>query len=142
MPNGTIISTPVLRRETETQPKSAASRPRPPRNRSCCAGCDKEKMQSEAQLSQYEKYPSLAQLGLGAAHEINNPLLGILSHLELEWKDVGEERRQEIEQCIEGAKRISAAVRGLLDYAYPGARENPVRDDLGGWALRVKDNGS
>jgi signal transduction histidine kinase len=80
----------------------------------------KEKMQFESQLSDYEKYASLAQLALGAAHEINNPLLGILSHLELEWKDADEERRVEIEQCIEGAKRISSAVRGLLDYARPG----------------------
>ena len=80
----------------------------------------KEKMQFESQLSEYEKYASLAQLALGAAHEINNPLLGILSHLELEWKDAGEERRTEIAQCIEGAKRISSAVRGLLDYARPG----------------------
>ncbi len=80
----------------------------------------KEKLQFESQLSDYEKYASLAQLALGAAHEINNPLLGILSHLELEWRDAGDERREEIEQCIEGAKRISSAVRGLLDYARPG----------------------
>jgi signal transduction histidine kinase len=80
----------------------------------------KEKMQFESQLSDYEKFASLAQLALGAAHEINNPLLGILSHLELEWRDANDERREEIEQCIEGAKRISAAVRGLLDYARPG----------------------
>jgi signal transduction histidine kinase len=80
----------------------------------------KEKMQFESQLSEFEKYASLAQLALGAAHEINNPLLGILSHLELEWRDASEERRVEIEQCIEGAKRISSAVRGLLDYARPG----------------------
>jgi signal transduction histidine kinase len=80
----------------------------------------KEKMQFESQLSEYEKYASLAQLALGAAHEINNPLLGILSHLELEWKDAGGEQREEIEQCIEGTKRISLAVRGLLDYARPG----------------------
>jgi len=80
----------------------------------------KEKMQFESQLSDYEKFASLAQLALGAAHEINNPLLGILSHLELEWRDAIDERREEIEQCIEGAKRISSAVRGLLDYARPG----------------------
>jgi signal transduction histidine kinase len=80
----------------------------------------KEKMQFESQLTEYEKYASLAQLALGAAHEINNPLLGILSHLELDWKDADGERRAEIEQCIEGAKRISSAVRGLLDYARQG----------------------
>lgn len=80
----------------------------------------KEKMQFESQLSEYEKFASLAQLALGAAHEINNPLLGILSHLELERREATEERREEIDQCIEGAKRISLAVRGLLDYARPG----------------------
>jgi signal transduction histidine kinase len=80
----------------------------------------KEKMQFESQLTEYEKYASLAQLALGAAHEINNPLLGILSHLELDWKDADGDRRAEIEQCIEGARRISSAVRGLLDYARQG----------------------
>jgi signal transduction histidine kinase len=80
----------------------------------------KEKMQFESQLSDYEKFASLAQLALGAAHEINNPLLGILSHLELERREANDERREEIDQCIEGAKRISLAVRGLLDYARPG----------------------
>lgn len=79
----------------------------------------KEKMQFESQLSDYEKYASLAQLALGAAHEINNPLLGILSHLELEERDADAERREEIQQCIQGSKRISSAVRGLLDYARP-----------------------
>ena len=79
----------------------------------------KEKMQFESQLSDYEKYASLAQLALGAAHEINNPLMGIMSHLELERRDANGERREEIDQCIEGSKRISSAVRGLLDYARP-----------------------
>jgi signal transduction histidine kinase len=96
---------------------------------------EKEKMQFQAQLSDYEKYASLAQLALGAAHEINNPLLGILSHLELELREAettmniqagdshriaAAESHSEISQCIEGAKRISSAVRGLLNYARPG----------------------
>ena len=96
---------------------------------------EKEKMQFQAQLSDYEKYASLAQLALGAAHEINNPLLGILSHLELELREAeakmniqagdshriaAAESHSEITQCIEGAKRISSAVRGLLNYARPG----------------------
>jgi signal transduction histidine kinase len=80
----------------------------------------KEKMQFDSKLAEYEKYASLAQLALGAAHEINNPLLGIMSHLELEWKSTSGEQRVEIEQCVEGARRISSAVRGLLDYARPG----------------------
>jgi signal transduction histidine kinase len=80
----------------------------------------KQKLQFDSQLAEYEKYASLAQLALGAAHEINNPLLGIMSHLELERKQSFGEQRAEIEQCIESTKRISTAVRGLLDYARPG----------------------
>lgn len=80
----------------------------------------KEKSQFQAQLGEYEKYAALTQLALGAAHEINNPLLGILSHLELELKDAEAEERIEIEQCIEAAKRISVTLRSLMNYARPG----------------------
>jgi signal transduction histidine kinase len=82
---------------------------------------NKEKVQFQAQLAEYEKYAALARLALGAAHEINNPLLGILSHLELELRVAADpEQRAEIEQCIAGAKRISATLRGLVNYARPG----------------------
>ena len=82
---------------------------------------NKEKFQFQAQLAEYEKYSTLAQLALGAAHGINNPLLGILSHLELELKGSQDpEQRWEIEQCIAGTKRISATLRGLVNYARPG----------------------
>jgi signal transduction histidine kinase len=82
---------------------------------------NKEKIQFQAQLAEYEKYAALARLALGAAHEINNPLLGILSHLELELKAATDpEQRAELEQCIAGAKRISATLRGLVNYARPG----------------------
>jgi len=82
---------------------------------------NKDKVQFQSQLAEYEKYAALVQLALGAAHEINNPLLGILSHLELELKVATDpEQRQEIEQCIAGAKRISSTLHGLVNYARPG----------------------
>ncbi len=82
---------------------------------------NKEKVQFQAQLAEYEKYSTLAQLALGAAHEINNPLLGILSHLELELKTANDpDQRWEVEQCIAGTKRISATLRALVNYARPG----------------------
>lgn len=81
----------------------------------------RQKVQFEAQLAAYEKYAALAQLALGAAHEINNPLLGIQSHLELELKQATEsELREEIEQCIQGARRISSTIHALINYARPG----------------------
>jgi len=80
-----------------------------------------QKTQLQSVLAEYEKYAALAQLALGAAHEINNPLLGILSHLELELKAPRDgQQREEIEQCIEGSKRIAATLRGLINYARPG----------------------
>jgi signal transduction histidine kinase len=82
---------------------------------------NKQKFQFQAQLAEYEKYSTLAQLALGAAHGINNPLLGIMSHLELELKTTSDpDQRWEIEQCIAGTKRISATLRGLVNYARPG----------------------
>ena len=79
----------------------------------------KEKSQFQAKLAEYEKYAALTQLALGAAHEINNPLLGILSHLELELKNAPPEGCHEIEQCIEAARRISVTLRSLMNYARP-----------------------
>jgi len=81
----------------------------------------REKTEFISRLASYEKYAALAQLAIGAAHEINNPLLGIFSHLELELKTATEaDERAEVEQCLAGAKRISSTVKGLLDYARPG----------------------
>ncbi len=79
----------------------------------------REKSQFQAKLAEYEKYAALTQLALGAAHEINNPLLGILSHLELELHTAQESERPEVEQCIEAARRISVTLRSLLNYARP-----------------------
>lgn len=81
---------------------------------------NRERSQFHAQLAEYEKYAALTQLALGAAHEINNPLLGILSHLELELASATPEERSEIEQCIEGAQRIAMTLRSLMNYARPG----------------------
>lgn len=81
---------------------------------------NRERSQFHAQLAEYEKYAALTQLALGAAHEINNPLLGILSHLELELGAASDEERVEIQQCIEGAQRIAVTLRSLMNYARPG----------------------
>ncbi len=78
-----------------------------------------EKSQFQAKLAEYEKYAALTQLALGAAHEINNPLLGILSHLELELKSTSSEEKHEVEQCIEAARRISVTLSSLMNYARP-----------------------
>jgi signal transduction histidine kinase len=77
-----------------------------------------EKMQ--AQMADYEKLSALSQVALGAAHEINNPLLGITSYIELlleDEKDV--ERKMQAKQVLDSAYRISETIRGLLNFARP-----------------------
>ena len=77
-----------------------------------------ERMQ--AQMADYEKLSALSQVALGAAHEINNPLLGITSYIELlidDEKDV--ERRTQAKQVLDSAYRISETIKGLLNFARP-----------------------
>src|SRR5689334_13499242 len=82
---------------------------------------NKEKTQFQAQLTEYEKYAALAQLALGAAHELNNPLLGILTHMELELKQASNgDERDEIKLCIDATRRFSSTHKTIITYAVPG----------------------
>ncbi|KPJ72580.1 hypothetical protein AMJ52_05905, partial [candidate division TA06 bacterium DG_78] len=79
---------------------------------------EQEKMYS--QMADYEKLSALSQLALGAAHEINNPLLGITSFIELmleEERDV--EKKTKAKEVLDSAYRISETIRGLLNFARP-----------------------
>lgn len=79
-----------------------------------------EQEQLHAQMADYEKLSALSQLALGAAHEINNPLLGVTSYIELlleEEEDV--ENKTRAKEVLDSAYRISETVRGLLNFARP-----------------------
>ncbi len=79
---------------------------------------EKEKLRTK--LAEYEKLSALSQLALGAAHEINNPLLGISSFLEILQEETTDPRKkQQIEVVLENVYRISQTIRGLLDFARP-----------------------
>ncbi len=76
--------------------------------------------QMRTQMADYEKLSALSQLALGAAHEINNPLLGITSYIELlleEETDV--EKKARAKEVLDSAYRISETIRGLLNFARP-----------------------
>jgi PAS domain S-box-containing protein len=79
-----------------------------------------EREKLHRQLADYEKLSALSQLALGAAHEINNPLLGISSYLEILRDETPEApKKQEIEVVLENVYRISETIRGLLNFARP-----------------------
>ncbi|MBD3385731.1 4Fe-4S dicluster domain-containing protein [candidate division KSB1 bacterium] len=74
---------------------------------------------TQDQLIQAEKLASLGQLAAGVAHELNNPLGGILlySSLLLEKMDKNHGYFQDISQIRDETERCRKIVQGLLDFA-------------------------
>jgi len=82
--------------------------------------------EAQAQLIQSEKMSSLGKLAASVAHEINNPLSGILTYAKLlvRLHEEGEMTEKVRESCTRNLRlvqreteRCSAIVRNLLDFA-------------------------
>jgi signal transduction histidine kinase len=73
----------------------------------------------QAQMVQAEKLVSLGQLAAGAAHEINNPLTGILGYSDLLVDDpsLGERQRAIATKIRTLSRRIKTLVTNLLSFA-------------------------
>ncbi len=75
---------------------------------------------AQKQISQSEKLASIGRLAAGTAHEINNPLTGVLTfaHLLYKNKNIGEAEKKDLEVIINETTRMREIVRGLLDFAH------------------------
>lgn len=76
-------------------------------------------LEEQAKQLRAEKLSSIGLLASGMAHEINNPLMGIISCVKaLREGSINTERREDYFEAVrDGLERIQMTVRSLLDYA-------------------------
>jgi two-component system NtrC family sensor kinase len=75
--------------------------------------------EAQRQLAQADKLASVGRLAAGVAHEINNPLTGVLTYASflLKRSEEKSETKADLEVIVRETKRCREIVKGLLDFA-------------------------
>lgn len=96
------------------------------------AHATRELTDSQAQIMRAEKLASVGRMAAGVAHELNNPLTGVLTfaHLVARKMPEGSTERADLEVVISETKRCAKIIRDLLQFA---RQSQPDRrpEDLG-----------
>ena len=78
-----------------------------------------ELLVAEAEIAQGEKLASVGVLAAGIAHELNNPLTGVLTFTSLLRRKMpdGSEDAEDLDLVIRETKRCASIIKRLLDFA-------------------------
>jgi two-component system NtrC family sensor kinase len=85
---------------------------------------------AQAEAARGEKLASVGLLAAGIAHELNNPLTGVLTFSTLVRKQVpdGSPEAEDLDLVIQETRRCAAIIRRLLDFAREKAPEKTYAD--------------
>jgi two-component system NtrC family sensor kinase len=78
-----------------------------------------ELVKMQARVAQSERLASIGQLAAGVAHEINNPLGGVLALTSLTLEDLppDDPNRENLEEVVRQTRRCSEIVKHLLEFS-------------------------
>lgn len=88
------------------------------------AEAERIELEQKAQLS--SRLASIGEMASGIAHEINNPLAGVIGYSQLLMqKDTSKDTRDDVKLIHDNAQRVAGIVKGLLTFA---RQSKPERD--------------
>ncbi|MFN7135320.1 MAG: sensor histidine kinase, partial [Myxococcales bacterium] len=113
---GILIHGPIIGALTDRERERAEELRRA---RDSLAEANRRLLEEQQKLVQAEKLSSIGLLASGVAHEINNPLSGVMGCVKaLRDETVPAHRREEYFDTVrDGLERIGNTVKGLLDFA-------------------------
>jgi two-component system NtrC family sensor kinase len=100
--------------------------------------------EAQTQLYHSDKLASIGRLAAGVAHEINNPLTGVLTYSSylLKRSESSSEMKSDLEVIVRETKRCRDIVKDLLDFArpMPVKKTNVNLNHVIDRALKIVDN--
>ena len=95
------------------------------------AEATEKQLQQELQLA--SRLATIGEMAAGIAHEINNPLTGVIGFAQLLMKkDIPDDIRKDVEIIYDGAHRVASVTSNMLTFArqYKGKRESTDINDI------------
>lgn len=85
---------------------------------------------AQAQLVRSEKLSSIGLLAAGVAHELNSPLMGILTYAQLVSRKIPDDslEKKDLQVIVAQTERCATIIRQLLDFSHESPAEKKSQD--------------